>query len=281
MILGIADWITGSRIVFSLFMLSTPVHSLWFFIFYLLSGVTDIIDGPVARKMGTCSEFGARLDTVADILFALQKTRSDHLEIKLVDNNNFTRDSLKDFQRYQEVKNVYRLKDGEMTLVYHPFTEDWDDASRLQKAEDILSGRYVTYGAFEKDSVVGEIMLIPELDKGRLIIESFHVSTDYRRRGIGRALFEAARQEAIKRGAHSLYASCCSSEETIKFYSAMGFCLSSGPIPARVEDEPYDLQMVCMIWLPIFCPNNARTIQECHDRIGYQLMKGTNYYGMD
>ena len=36
------------------------------------------------------------------------------MEIKLIDNNNFTRDSLKDFQRYQEVKNVYRLNDGKM-----------------------------------------------------------------------------------------------------------------------------------------------------------------------
>lgn len=169
------------------------------------------------------------------------------MEIKLIDNNNFTRDSLKDFQRYQEVKNVYRLNDGKMILVYHPFTEDWDVARRLQKAEDILSGKYVTYCAFEGNCVVGEIMLIPQLNKGRLIIDSFHVSRDYRRHGIGKSLLEATRQEALKRGAHALYASCCSSEETINFYSAMGFRLSSDPISSCVEDEPYDLQMECYI----------------------------------
>ena len=48
-------------------------------------------------------------------------------------------------------------------------------------------------------------------------------------------------------GAHALYASCCSSEETINFYSAMGFRLSSDPIPSLAEAEPYDLQMECMI----------------------------------
>ena len=169
------------------------------------------------------------------------------MEIKLIDSNNFTRDSLKGFQRYQEVKNVYRLQNGNLTLVYNPFTEDWDAARLIEKAEEILSGRYVTYCAYEGNCVVGEIMLIPKPNKGRLIIDSFHVSRDYRRRGIGRALFEAARQEALKMGAHALYASCCSSEETINFYSAMGFRLSSDPIPSLAEAEPYDLQMECMI----------------------------------
>ena len=127
------------------------------------------------------------------------------LEIKLADKNNFGRNSLNDFRRYQEVKNVYRLKDGQLRLVYNPFTEDWDDERRIEKAEEILSGQYVTYCAFEGNRVVGEIMLLPRLNKDRLIIDSFHVSSDYRRRGIGRALLDAARQEALKRGGRMLY----------------------------------------------------------------------------
>lgn len=169
------------------------------------------------------------------------------LEIKLADKNNFGRNSLHDFRRYQEVKNVYRLKDGQLRLVYNPFTEDWDDERRIEKAEEILSGQYVTYCAFEGNRVVGEIMLLPRLNKDRLIIDSFHVSSDYRRRGIGRALLDAARQEALKRGAHALYASCCSAEETIRFYTAMGFRRSADPIASCIEDEPYDLQMECKI----------------------------------
>ncbi len=169
------------------------------------------------------------------------------LEIKLADKNNFGRNSLNDFRRYQEVKNVYRLKDGQLRLVYNPFTEDWDDERRIEKAEEILSGQYVTYCAVEGNRVVGEIMLLPRLNKDRLIIDSFHVSSDYRRRGIGRALLDAARQEALKRGAHALYASCCSAEETIRFYTAMGFRLSADPVDSCIEDEPYDLQMECKI----------------------------------
>ena len=169
------------------------------------------------------------------------------LEIKLADKNNFGRNSLNDFRRYQEVKNVYRLKDGQLRLVYNPFTEDWDDERRIEKAEEILSGQYVTYCAFEGNRVVGEIMLLPRLNKDRLIIDSFHVSSDYRRRGIGRALLDAARQEALKRGAHALYASCCSAEETIRFDTAMGFRLSADPVDSCIEDDPYDLQMECKI----------------------------------
>lgn len=183
----------------------------------------------------------------------LNYVRCNTLEIKLIDSHNFTRDSLKGFRRYQEVKNIYRLQNGNLTLVYNPFTEDWNAARLIEKAEEILSGQYVTYCAYEGNHVVGEIMLIPKPNKGRLIIDSFHVSKDYRRRGIGRALFEAARQEALKRGAHALYASCCSSEETINFYSAMGFRLSSDPIPSLAEAEPYDLQMECMIIQEMQC----------------------------
>ena len=40
-----------------------------FFVLYIVAGITDMIDGAVARKTGTVSAFGARLDTVADIVF--------------------------------------------------------------------------------------------------------------------------------------------------------------------------------------------------------------------
>ena len=40
-----------------------------FFVLYLAAGLTDLIDGPVARKTGTVSELGAKLDTAADFVF--------------------------------------------------------------------------------------------------------------------------------------------------------------------------------------------------------------------
>ena len=64
----IANLVTGSRIIFSLLMLPLPVYSIWFYACYLLAGVTDMIDGTFARKQGTDSEFGEKLDTVADTI---------------------------------------------------------------------------------------------------------------------------------------------------------------------------------------------------------------------
>jgi len=64
-----ANLITGTRILCSVALLFCPAFSLLFFVLYLAAGLTDMIDGPVARKNGTVSEFGAKLDTTADFLF--------------------------------------------------------------------------------------------------------------------------------------------------------------------------------------------------------------------
>ena len=65
----IANIITGSRIVFSLSLLFIPLSSAWFYALYLFCGFSDMIDGTVARKTNSASEFGARLDTVSDFVF--------------------------------------------------------------------------------------------------------------------------------------------------------------------------------------------------------------------
>ena len=169
------------------------------------------------------------------------------IEIKQAGRNNFCETSMDSFDRFQEVQNVWRMENGRFVLKFQPFTETWSPEQRRKKAGEILSGRTITFCAFEADTVVGEIMLLPELNENRLIIDSFHVSRAYRRRGIGRRLVEAAADYARGRGASALYASCCSAEETIGFYKAMGFRLSEHPIPSYVEGEPSDIQMECRL----------------------------------
>lgn len=66
-----ANSITGIRIVLSIALLFFPAFSPAFCAFYLAAGLTDVIDGIVARKTCRESEFGERLDTAADfVLFA-------------------------------------------------------------------------------------------------------------------------------------------------------------------------------------------------------------------
>ena len=66
-----ANIITGIRIVLSAFLLFCPAFSPTFFLLYIAAGASDMIDGAVARRTGTVSEFGSRLDTFADIVFAV------------------------------------------------------------------------------------------------------------------------------------------------------------------------------------------------------------------
>ena len=66
---NIADPITSVRMVASLFLLFLPLSSARFIALYTFTGLTDALDGWLARKTGTASDFGARLDSIADLLF--------------------------------------------------------------------------------------------------------------------------------------------------------------------------------------------------------------------
>ena len=63
-----ANFITVLRILLSVGLLFCPALSLPFYGLYLLAGVSDMIDGPVARKTNTVSEFGTKLDSIADLV---------------------------------------------------------------------------------------------------------------------------------------------------------------------------------------------------------------------
>lgn len=66
---GAANLITGTRILCGIALLFCPAFSPVFFALYVIAGLTDMIDGTVARKTGTVSAFGAKLDTAADFVF--------------------------------------------------------------------------------------------------------------------------------------------------------------------------------------------------------------------
>ena len=67
----VANLITFCRILGSIGLLFCPVFSACFYGLYIFCGLTDMVDGTIARKTGAFSEFGSRLDTVADFLFVI------------------------------------------------------------------------------------------------------------------------------------------------------------------------------------------------------------------
>ena len=64
-----ANALTGFRLLCALGLLFCPMGSAAFYALYLLAGLSDMLDGTVARKMHTASDFGAKFDTAADFAF--------------------------------------------------------------------------------------------------------------------------------------------------------------------------------------------------------------------
>ena len=64
-----ANIITILRILGTLLLSVTVLLSGEFYVLYTLTGITDILDGYIARKTNTVSEFGSKLDSAADLMF--------------------------------------------------------------------------------------------------------------------------------------------------------------------------------------------------------------------
>lgn len=65
----IPNIITLSRIPMAVALPFVQSSSAVFWALYLLCGLSDVLDGAVARLAGTVSRLGERLDTIADIIF--------------------------------------------------------------------------------------------------------------------------------------------------------------------------------------------------------------------
>ena len=64
-----ANIITIIRILCSFALLFFPAFSVAFYALYITAGLSDIVDGWVARKTNTVSNYGSKLDTIADVVF--------------------------------------------------------------------------------------------------------------------------------------------------------------------------------------------------------------------
>jgi len=80
---GIADCVTLFRIPCAAAMLLFSPNTAAFQALYLIAGLSDMIDGHIARKTSTASDRGAKLDTLADCVFALCAVYSLILWLKI------------------------------------------------------------------------------------------------------------------------------------------------------------------------------------------------------
>ena len=68
---GIANYISITRIFFSITLLFIRPLSMLFLLLYILCGITDIIDGYIARKTHTESRLGSKIDSIADLIMII------------------------------------------------------------------------------------------------------------------------------------------------------------------------------------------------------------------
>lgn len=66
---NLANIITITRIIGTIIMMFTQVLSTPFYIAYIYSGLSDIIDGYIARKLSIQSNIGRKLDSISDLFF--------------------------------------------------------------------------------------------------------------------------------------------------------------------------------------------------------------------
>jgi len=67
----VPNCISFSRIVLSLVLIYIKPLSVAFYVIYIICGFSDMVDGFIARRMGTTSVLGERLDSIADMMMVV------------------------------------------------------------------------------------------------------------------------------------------------------------------------------------------------------------------
>lgn len=65
----IPNCLTAIRMIGTLCLIPLASFSKIFYIVYIACGITDVLDGAVARKTGNVTEFGSKFDSASDLLF--------------------------------------------------------------------------------------------------------------------------------------------------------------------------------------------------------------------
>ena len=107
------------------------------------------------------------------------------IRIERLNSDNFGPCSLDRFVRTQPVTEVWRRSPEGYRLVRQPFVDDWSPERKCEKACELLSPGCTVYGAFIEGRMVGFVQLNDALNGGRMIVESLHVSREFRHRGLG------------------------------------------------------------------------------------------------
>ena len=150
------------------------------------------------------------------------------MEIKVLSIDEISSDLLKNFQHYQEINKKWVYYDNEWKLEEALEVRKWDEKKRVWVAnylrEQVERGGYLVV-ALEGNLLVGFACIDGELLETTVKyvnLTMLFVDKEWKRKGIGKKLFQEICKCAIKMKAEKLYISAVSSFETVAFYFNMG-----------------------------------------------------------
>ena len=178
----------------------------------------------------------------------MQKNELRNIRIIRV-GDGFNEKSLDGFIVRQRVTHCWRKVDGGYKLVPVRYTEEWKLSERRVKARSVISAvkrGAAAFAAIAENAVVGFALVSNDLfgsEAQFAELVEFYVSEPFRRRGIGRRLFEFACRQAKEFGAKKLYVSAHSAKESAAAYQKYGFVFTQEPDAGHIDKEPCDLQL--------------------------------------
>ncbi len=169
--------------------------------------------------------------------------------IRWLDKEEITKDIWRRFIRDSHVSGRYVRKEGRWTVDEENTDIHWTDSDYAKVQRNLLRtidlGGTV-FGYFKGDRMLGVASvegrkLGPE--KNYAALSCMYVTEDARRKGIGRELFESAKQAAGQLGAEYLYVSAPNCEDTQAFYKAMGCVEAAWYCDELAEKHPDDCKL--------------------------------------
>lgn len=159
--------------------------------------------------------------------------------------DDITSEFLMSFHHHQVIEKKYVFANGKWEISEAHDIGEWSDKKRAWVASylrrQIESGGAIV-GAFDGDMLVGFCSVDGYLrgDSAKYAnLTMLFVDDEYKRKGIGKSLFNAICVHALKRGADKLFISAVPSVETVAFYFSVG-CVDAKEIISEYVDTEED-----------------------------------------
>ena len=165
--------------------------------------------------------------------------------LRWLEKNEIKGNLWRNFIRDQHVTGRVIRKDGRWITEQLDGFEHWSDEDYGKMQKNLLKTVNlggIVFGFFEEERMLGIAAVEGRKigpEKNYAALSCMYVTEDRRRNGIGRELFEAARQTAGELGAEYLYVSAPSGTETQAFYREMG-CVEAAWYSDEISEKHPD-----------------------------------------